>query len=197
MTAENKVRLFIGARVSIATLRELSDVVRAMRKRAAESDLQVKWVTPATYHVTLKFLGWTRADAIEAIRDRLSMNLIHVKPLSFPTQGVGAFPSLEKARVLWAGVEDRDEGLAKIAALLDETLVELGFSRDKRPFHPHVTLGRFKEVVDARELVQSTTEQKFSTTRVDSIVLYESSINTDGSEYVIHAEWPLESSSRR
>lgn len=192
MTEDNNTRLFIGARVSVATLRELTDAVRAMRKVATERDLLVNWVTPATYHVTIKYLGWTRPETIGAIKDRLDGALAGVRALSFTTEGVGAFPKTEEARVLWAGVNDMHGGLAKLAALVESAVVDLGFPKEKRAFHPHVTLGRAKKLVDAGELLHSATEQKFSTTRVDTLVLYESVLKSKGSEYIVRGQWGLD-----
>ena len=44
------------------------------RCSAARDDagIDLKWVAPANYHVTLKFLGCTREDAVGAVRDALT-----------------------------------------------------------------------------------------------------------------------------
>ena len=71
MGASNKARLFIGAKVSLATVNALGEAVTELEKHAAEANLKVRWVAPASYHVTLKFIGWTRPEVIDAIRDQV------------------------------------------------------------------------------------------------------------------------------
>ena len=80
-----------------------AETLRAARKDAG---VDVKWVAPANYHVTLKFLGWTRDDAIGAVRDALGAGARRRRARSSSARArLGAFPSLDKASVLWAGVE--------------------------------------------------------------------------------------------
>ena len=61
--------------------------------------------------------------------------------LTFRTARLGAFPSLEKASVLWAGVED-PPALARSRAASRPRCSRRSATRPSaRPFHPHVTLG--------------------------------------------------------
>jgi len=69
--SEEGKRLFVGLRVSLATANALGRAVETLGRRARDGGLEVRWVPPAGYHVTLKFLGWTRATAIEAVADAL------------------------------------------------------------------------------------------------------------------------------
>ena len=76
MNDERPVRLFVGVRVSLATVRALEDAVQELRRAAAaQGGMQLRWVAPAAYHVTLKFLGWTRPEAAFALRDRVAWEL--------------------------------------------------------------------------------------------------------------------------
>src|SRR4051794_23080613 len=95
-------RLFIGARVSVQTSNALASAAETLQRRFKDARLDLKWVAPANYHVTLKFLGFTREDAIAAVVDALDNALRGAQPVKFRTARLGAFPSLEKASVLWA-----------------------------------------------------------------------------------------------
>lgn len=173
-------RLFVGARVSIATANNLSQAVETVARRAREV-ADVRWVSPANYHVTLKFLGWTRADAVDAIRDTLVEACRGTKVFTLKTSRLGAFPSLDKASVVWAGVESPE--LATLATTIEAAMEALGFAREKRSFHPHVTLGRLRETRPLKEAVLPVSEQMFGDTRIDSITLFESETKSSGSVY--------------
>lgn len=191
----SSLRLFIGARVSLATVRALDEVVQAMRK--AESPVRPRWVAPATYHVTLKFLGWSRPEVVEALRDRVGAALAGVRAVEIECRGLGAFPSADKARVVWAGIDPAGATrLGEMVEKIERATAELGFAREKRAWHGHVTLGRVKSPADVRGLLSAVPEQAYRYSWVDSLVLFESQMKKDGSEYTEIASWPLESDSR-
>ncbi len=167
-------RLFVGVRVSVATANSLASAAETLARRAASAQLAVRWVPPPLYHVTLKFLGWTRVEAISGLRDALADAVRGVEPFSFSTARLGAFPDLAKARVLWAGVGAPGDALAKLAGRVDEATSALGFAPEPRPFSGHVTLGRLREPAAVSEVLLPLMEQMFSDTKVAGIALLES-----------------------
>jgi 2'-5' RNA ligase len=179
------MRLFVGARVSMATVGELGGTAEMLARRAQQAGLRVTWVAPATYHVTLKFIGWTRREASEAIADALARAVAASKiaPFAFRTQRLGAFPTPEKASVVWAGIEDRSGGLAALAAAIDRELEAVGVAREKRAFHPHVTLGRLRDPASVSQVILPYSEQVFSETSLAEVILYESRTKSKCSEY--------------
>ncbi|MFQ5883156.1 MAG: RNA 2',3'-cyclic phosphodiesterase, partial [Candidatus Methylomirabilales bacterium] len=58
--------------------------------------------------------------------------------------GLGTFPPKGRPRVVWVGVEQGAEEVVKLQGRVEEVLLPLGFPREERPFHPHLTLGRVK-----------------------------------------------------
>jgi 2'-5' RNA ligase len=193
---KDKVRLFLGVRVALETVAKLSDAVADLRGSASDAEIAVKWVAPASYHVTLKFLGWSRVEAISALRDRLDRDLVGARGFRFTTVGMGAFPSTAKARVLWAGIDDPRAGFSPLLATIETAVADLGWDRDKRAFHPHVTVGRTREVANLESVLLPCAEQNFSETFVESVLLFESVMKPGGSEYRVLAEWKLEPPSR-
>lgn len=174
-------RLFVGIRVSVQTANALAATAESLQRRAKDAGIDVKWVAPVNYHVTLKFLGWTREDAIPAVRDALVTAVVGVSPLEFRTARLGAFPSLDKASVLWAGIEGSP--LDELAARVEAAMEGIGFAREHRAFHAHVTLGRLRETRPVRDLVLPLSEQMFSGTKVDGVTLFESETKSSGSVY--------------
>ncbi|GEM_PF-93973 len=174
-------RLFVGARVSIATANNLSQAVETIARRARDSGADIRWVSPANYHVTLKFLGWTRTEAVEAIRDKLALACQGTKGFTIKASRLGGFPSVDKATVVWAGVESAE--LVELATKVSAAMEALGFAKEARSFHPHVTIGRLRESRSLKEAVLPVAEQMFGDTRIDSITLFESETKSTGSVY--------------
>ena len=174
-------RLFVGVRVSVQTANALASTAESLQRRAKDAGLDVKWVPPVNYHATLKFLGWTREDAIGAVRDALDTALAGVTGFKFRTARLGAFPSLEAASVLWAGVEAN--ALDDLARRVESALEGIGYAAETRPFHAHVTLGRLRETRPVKDVVLPLSEQMFSDTRVDGVSLLETEMKSSSSAY--------------
>jgi len=159
-------RLFVGVRVSVATANALAHCAEQLARRARDANIDVKWVAPANYHVTLKFLGWARPELVEALDDRLAAAVTGLAPFK-----------------LWAGVDEPSGVLAELATRIEAAMVGLGFAAEPRPFHAHVTLGRTRETRSLKEVVLPMTEQMFSDTRIEGVTLFESETKSSGSVY--------------
>ena len=175
-------RLFVGVRVSLATANALAGAAETLARRAKDAGVDIRWVAPTNYHVTLKFLGYTRDDAVAAIRDALEAATESMPArISFRTTRLGAFPSIEKPRTVWAGVEDTGP-LGELAKRIEVACAGIGYPVP-RPFHAHVTLGRVRETRPIREVVLPLAEQMFGDTRIDAITLFDSETKSSGSAY--------------
>ena len=175
-------RLFLGVRVSVHTANALAQCAENLARRARDAKVDIKWVAPSNYHVTLKFLGATRDETVGAVRDAVTDALAGMQRFAFRCARLGAFPSIERANVLWAGIEDH-AALGECAKRIDLATAKLGFAPEGRSFHAHVTLGRVRETRPLREVVLPMHEQMFSDTRIDAVTLFESETKPSGSVY--------------
>lgn len=175
-------RLFVGARVSTQTANALAACAEMLQRRARDAGIDFKWVAPTNYHVTLKFLGWTRDEAVPALVDAVTAAVVGVAGFRYRTARLGAFGSLEKATVLWAGIED-GAALTELAGRIEAAAEAVGFVRETRAFHPHVTLARLRETRAVKDVVLPLSEQMFSDSRVDGVTLFESETKPNGSVY--------------
>ena len=113
----------------------------------------VRWANPEGIHLTLQFLGNTDALLIPDIIAALTRHL--TGPMSGPTavpappvltlSGLGAFPSGDRPRVIWAGVSGDLHALAALRQSVVNATAGLGWPDDKRPFRPHLTIGRVRD----------------------------------------------------
>ncbi len=106
-----------------------------------ELGLAVKWVRPEGIHLTLKFLGAVPESREPDLRAALERAAAGGRALTVAVSGFGAFPGLDRPRVIWAGLE-ADPELLGLQHRVEEQFVPLGFPREDRPFRPHLTLGR-------------------------------------------------------
>ncbi len=116
-------RLFVGA---FPPPEVAESVHRAIRGTLSAPDFRL--VPPAELHLTFRFLGATEEAAIEGIRLDLADSLAGRAATEVLIQKTGAFPGVERAKVLWAGVEDPLELLSTLVPEADWT--------------PHLTVAR-------------------------------------------------------
>ena len=125
------------------TVQELADVLPS----------GIRWVDPSGIHLTLKFLGDVDAGRVEDLLSAMGTAARRFESCSLPLalSGLGVFPNAREPRVLWAGVKGDLEALGRLQTLVDKALNELGFALERRPFRPHLTLGRVRDQVSPVE----------------------------------------------
>jgi len=179
-----KKRLFLAMNLGLAVTRKIADATVKMRSAAERRGLRVGWVPAANLHLTLKFLGWSSGDVVEAIHDRVVAAALGVKAFELHARGAGGFPTDAGARILWVGVTDPAGVLAPLVQRLDGLMVELGFAREHRPYSAHITIGRVKDGPGTEEILAPWKQIDFGTSLVREVVLYESFTKSSGSEYM-------------
>jgi 2'-5' RNA ligase len=136
-------------------------------------------------HLTLKFLGYIEAEKIEPIGSALDRAREGIKPFTVTVGGLGAFPNLKSPRVIWVGVSESDD-LKRLYKNIEEELYKIGFEKERRPFHPHLTLLRVKTRDEARRLAQRTRDIKGDlgvSFLADEFILFKSKLSPRGAEY--------------
>jgi 2'-5' RNA ligase len=143
-------------------------------------------VNAANYHLTLKFLGSIDEHSAVDIGAALSRAVSGIQAFDIALRGLGAFPTPDRARVIWSGVDAGGPALASLAGAVEEALVLLGFPRDARAFSAHVTLGRVREPRRNPALAEALTRAavvELGSTRVDRVVLMRSDLSPRGARY--------------
>jgi 2'-5' RNA ligase len=131
------MRLFIALNLPKKERERIYRAARPLR----EEDLPVRWLEPAHFHVTLKFLGEVRRERLPQVDEAVQRVARSTAPFETKFAGFGAFPTIRRPRVVWLGVRANPE-LRCLKQDLEWRLGEIGFDAETRAFHPHVTLGR-------------------------------------------------------
>jgi 2'-5' RNA ligase len=100
-----------------------------------------RWTDPASWHITLAFLGDLAPSSVPVIADALREVAARHTAFTVPTGGLGAFPSARRPRVLWYGVEDPS---AELTTLATNVRMALGL-HEVEAFRGHITLARIRE----------------------------------------------------
>lgn len=166
----------------------LAAAVERLRPHAAG----VAWVAPANLHVTLKFLGEVDEGRVPSVAAALAAAAGAHGAFDVSVRGLGAFPSPERPRVLWAGLEDDAGRLGALAGGVDAACAALGFPRETRAFASHVTLGRAREGRRQPALADALARGgEFGRVRVERVALMQSELSPRGSRYSELALCPL------
>jgi 2'-5' RNA ligase len=145
---------------------------------------RVSWVKRENLHLTLKFLGDTPANRVNEIAAALQEVAATATSFTAEIFDCGVFPNEKAPRILWVGINDESGTLLRLAKAIDERLHRFGFSKEKRAFTPHLTIGRVK---DPRipEIVRALKEKPFATmpAQFNEIIYMQSELNPAGSIY--------------
>lgn len=178
--------------VAVPLPAEVQQQVLGAARRLATDLPDVKWSAKVeNLHVTVRFLGDVAMSLLPALAEALVDASAAHPAFPIALRGFGAFPDARRANTLWVGVEDGEGQLGRVVESVEGAFERLGVAREKRPFHPHVTVGRCKGGVDARRVLDGWRGHHFGTVAVTALHLYESRLGGGGSTYVLRGRAPL------
>lgn len=186
-----KIRAFIAVEIPDDLKQALAGVQRAFQGTRN----RISWVRPAGMHITLKFLGDIEERKIPEIGREMEQVASGRGLIPVEFFGTGVFPDLNRPRVLWAGIRQGADPLGGIFEELDPRLAGIGFSGEPRPFRPHLTLGRIKQLRDRQGLatrVEENRDREIGSMTADSLHLMESRLRPEGALYTSRLTVPLE-----
>ena len=156
---------------------------------AMDDSADFRWQDEEQLHLTLRFIGEVERPIANDIADALSR--IRAEPFQLRICGVGRFEQ-RTSGALWAGVEPKAP-VAALAAKVERMCQQVGLEAERRAFHPHVTLARWKgrrtrEVLDYLGRKRALSSEPFD---VASLTLFESRLSRHGAHYEEVASYPL------
>ena len=187
------MRLFVAIELEEHALHEITVVQKRLAPKASESDAVLRWMKPDQMHLTVAFIGSVDPERTAKIV-AAGEPPIAIAPFGISFGGVGVFPPRGAPRVLWLGVEAGAETLVRVQQVVAGRLASAGVELEARPFHPHVTLARWKESrsADGRRIQDANIGSSPIHTNVDAVTLFESRPGPGGSVYTPLARTPLQ-----
>lgn len=181
------MRSFVAIELPDSLRRSLAETSEELSSKIAPR--AVRWVRPEGIHLTLKFLGDVDPSKMQDVRGVIQETVPKFSPFSFDVGGLGCFPSSRRPRVIWVGVRESTGEMAAMYEELERAFTAQGFERERRPFHPHLTLGRIRRGVSnsvARSVGEKITETgSFSLGKIEvkEICLFRSELKPSGAVY--------------
>lgn len=163
---------------------ELNQLVSKMKRTLRDREREVRWARPDLWHVTLQFLGNLTPDRhLELIELLETWEPQTASEMNLRLSGIGAYPVEEAARVLWVGVAENQRFL-DFQSELAGALKENNFELDSKPFHPHLTLARFRNSQSIKDLVELGGRKKFGDYKISELILFESVLQGNILKYI-------------
>jgi 2'-5' RNA ligase len=183
------IRSFIAIETPPDVKADIAKVQEGLR--AAKAD--VRWESIEKFHITLKFLGNVEEPRLNSLADRLQEALGTFTAFNMTYQGVGCFPNQHHPRIIWIGAENEDGSLTKIQETTEEVAEEMGFQREERQFHPHITIGRVKGPKNLKALVSELGNASFNAHAaiIKDVLLMKSDLKPTGSVYSVLRTYQL------
>jgi len=143
----------------------------------------VRWLEPRQMHLTLSFLGNVSSEIQERLKEKL--RAISWKSFFLPLVGLGTFPSKGWPKIVWIGVGTGHPHLFQLHKRVQEAVLAAGLEPDLRPFHPHTTLARCRDVSPQtiRPFLKAHADFDAGMIHVESFCLNSSELTPNGSVY--------------
>ena len=188
-----RIRTFVAVELSPRVITRAGDLIDRLRIAPAE----VNWVRPQQMHLTLKFLGDVPDTETPDICNLVAEVAEEFEPFEIICRGAGAFPSISQPRTLWIGIADGAEELKRLWHALDDAFKKkLGYAREHRGFHPHLTLGRVKRELPGGEgelgrLLAENAQFDADLAIMDEVVTFSSVLSRQGPTHEAMGRAPL------
>lgn len=175
------LRLFVAAPLPLALENGVNELLGKVSKQKS-----VRWVSKTQLHITLRFIGAFEDSLMPKLEQNLREVAHSAEPFEAEIGGLGAFPRLNQARVLFLPVIGGDEGFRRLERAISMPLEGLGVKPEDKEYHPHLTLGRVRENENPRSAIQVLQEvcpAHWEPWKLDRFILFKSQLAPGGSVY--------------
>lgn len=181
----DSVRAFVALRMAPEVEQAVIDFIASMRTARDSSRDGVRWSGRNNLHLTLRFLGdRVAASTIERLDAAFGEIATATTCFGIDVRGIGAFPDLERPRVIWVWLESAN--LRALAAQIERAAVSAGLAPERRNFTPHLTIGRVRDLTGwnkLRRIIEAVQNRDFGRTAAKSLILYRSILGRDSPTY--------------
>lgn len=175
-------RIFIAVELHPALHQAVAETEQMLEAAGA----RIRWIRPSNLHFTLRFIGEIPLAQVALVKIATREAVAGLRPFTITLRGLGAFPSLRRPQVVWAGVQDGAQELETLATRVEERLVHYRFAPEERRFRPHLTLARIRDTRQWGDLVRALTQHQdvaIGSQEVSTVTVLESQLRPKGAIY--------------
>ena len=178
-------RTFVAIPVPTTLDLKLSRLQAQLAGEAPEGN----WVVTPPFHITLAFLGDVHISDLKPVCLAVAEAAGPFHRFELKLESPSAFPTPERPRVAWLAVAGAElETLAALQRAVAEAVGKVNYPAESRPFHAHVTLGRFspgrKAAQDRTALFNHYKTWHAGPFTASEVVVFSSSETRQGNAYV-------------
>ena len=183
------VRTFL----SIPIIKDIKSKKNMLYSTIEESKSSINWVQNSNLHLNVKFIGQTPEISIDKIIECVSKITSNIEPFNVEVSGTGCFPTSTRPKTLWLGVSGEIKPLIDMVRKIENKLFEIGFSKEKKEFIPHITVARIpypqKVIPDVNIFLKSSYDM--IDLEIDRVQLFSSELLPNGAIYSLLKTFPL------
>ncbi len=192
-SAPDQVRLFVACEVPEDVKESIGGVIDTLKSRSGSA---VRWIRPEGVHVTLKFLGEVPVKKLPSIKLAIQEAVVGHSPFELEFSNIGTFGGREGLRIMWVGIAGDVLRLEALVRAVNAALAVVGFEPERRPFRPHLTLGRVRDEIPTRQRAQievdvGKMDVPLTSWRTSQVSLMRSRITATSVTYEVIATFPL------
>jgi 2'-5' RNA ligase len=163
------------------------------RLRPNDESRDYRWADPSLLHVTLAFLGEQPSEQLEVLQQVGGAAASISRPARLALGTAGSFGAKRAPRVLWVDLVGDVEALLELQRRLDAALRHAGFALEDRPFRPHITLARRREIARGGPPPGWPPQlgSAHTTFSMERLTLFQSRLSPRGATYIPLFEFPL------
>jgi RNA 2',3'-cyclic 3'-phosphodiesterase len=179
---DEAARAFVALEIDAAARARVAELMAKLRPLAPGA----RWVAVENLHLTLRFLGPSRPEALERIASDLDRATAACPPSTAPMRELGMFPERGSPRVLWLDIA-LPEPILGLQEASERAAVAAGFERESRPFRSHLTLARFRDAERPGPLPR----HELGEAQLERVTLFRSELRPQGPVYTALRVFPL------
>ena len=174
----------VRALLAVPLPEHIKESIRITQKDLQAMIPEVRWTRLENLHLTLHFFGEIEQETLEKVKVSMLSLKGCQRPFQVEVKDLGAFPKANRPRVIWLGLEPRDQ-LERLYRATRKCLRQAGLATDSRPYSPHLTLGRLRGgKPDLTALFSSIQRKTIDRLIIDRLILYESRLRPDGAQHI-------------
>lgn len=178
------IRTFLALEVPLEIRKSL---VEHQKELSSQDIGDIHWIEIDHLHLTVHFLGNNSSPTLVQALVDVRKVISELAPFEISLAPAGVFDRHLKPSVIWVGIQDPSKNLRKLHDLTAEALTRDGIVLEKRPYKPHLTLGRVRScsLEQSKNLHELIDQLKIEpmTWKIDSMVLFESKLSPKGAIY--------------
>lgn len=179
------MRLFVGIPVPA----ELRQQIQVVWEQVSQKPFHCRMIDPKLWHLTLAFLGDIDERMVPNLSDLIATSMTTPPEGHFVLSHFQSFPARRPTLLVASAEVEQHKAWNRSVEKLRDLLSVMAPQVDRKPWHPHITIGRSKKRTQKLPSWQTMFEPL--PWKPEGIALVHSSLTSTGPHYTHLQQFPL------